>query len=282
MKRWQKFLISLSLLLMALILVGPFLIPVPPLENTVPPAQLAEPDSQFVEVNDLTVHYKETGSGEPVFVLLHGFGASLFSWREVMAPLSQFGRVIAFDRPAFGLTERPLPGEWDGQNPYSPEAQVDLVIGLLDALGVDQAILVGNSAGGTVALNTTLAHPERVQGFTYCFAVEHRPGEDHTIPRPAGYASYRDRQPYTLTLRGHHGEPRPFEMYVTSVAGLPSGRVRPVIASRSGKTPLSSRNSPTKTKSSASGAASTGTNSSGERPLWITATGQVGGPMRRE
>ena len=184
MKRWQKLLILLFLLLMALILVGPFLIPVPPLENTVPPAQLAEPDSQFVEVNDLTVHYKETGSGDPVFVLLHGFGASLFSWREVMDPLSQFGRVIAFDRPAFGLTDRPLPGDWVGQNPYSPAAQVDLVIALLDGLGVDQAILVGNSAGGTVALNTALTYPERVQALILVDAAVYAGGGSPAWARP--------------------------------------------------------------------------------------------------
>lgn len=184
MKRWQKLLLSLLIILTVLILVGPFLIPVPPLENTVPPAQLADPDSQFIEVNGLSVHYKETGSGKPVLVLLHGFGASLFSWREVMEPLSMFGRTIAFDRPAFGLTERPMPGEWNGQNPYSPEAQVDLVIRLLDGLGVNQAILVGNSAGGTVALNTALTHPERVQALILVDAAVYAGGGSPAWARP--------------------------------------------------------------------------------------------------
>ena len=80
-----------------------------------------------------------------------------------MEPFSQLGTVIAFDRPAFGLTERPL--EWEGQNPYSPEAQVELVIGLLDHFGVDQAILVGNSAGGTIAMQAALTYPERVSAL---------------------------------------------------------------------------------------------------------------------
>lgn len=64
-------------------------------------------------------------------------------------------------------------------------------------------------------------HPERVQGFTYCFAVEHRPGERHVIHKPAGYEQFRDRQPYTFVLRGHQGEARPFEMFEVSSAGLP-------------------------------------------------------------
>ena len=133
-----------------LLLVVPYLIPEPPLENTVPPEELADLDSRFIEVNGLRVHYKNYGQGEPVFILLHGFGASLFSWREITDPLSQYGTVIAYDRPAFGLTERPL--AWDGENPYNPQAQVELVIGLMDQLNIEKAILVGNSAGGTISI----------------------------------------------------------------------------------------------------------------------------------
>ena len=146
-----------------LVLAGPFLIPVPPLENTVPAESLADEDSRFIEVNGINVHYKIYGQGEPVFILLHGFGASLFSWHKVTNPLAQYGTVIAYDRPAFGLTERPL--EWEGENPYSQDSQVELVLGLMDALNVEQAILVGNSAGGTVAMLTALKYPERVQSL---------------------------------------------------------------------------------------------------------------------
>jgi pimeloyl-ACP methyl ester carboxylesterase len=145
------------------VLVGPFLVPVPPLTNTVPPEQLADPDSQFIEINDLSVHVKTRGLGEPVFVLLHGFGASLFSWHAVMDPISQYGTVIAYDRPAFGLTERPM--TWTGENPYSSQANVDLLLGLLDHFKVQKAILVGNSAGATVSMQFTLQHPERVQAL---------------------------------------------------------------------------------------------------------------------
>jgi pimeloyl-ACP methyl ester carboxylesterase len=150
-------------IVLVVLLVGPLLVPVPALESALPPQSLADPDSQFVEVNGLDLHVKTLGQGEPVFLLLHGFGSSLYSWQAVMEPLSQQGTVIAFDRPGFGLTERPL--EWEGQNPYSPEAQVELALGLLDHFGVHQAILVGNSAGGTVAMQVAQAHPERVSGL---------------------------------------------------------------------------------------------------------------------
>ena len=72
------------LVLIFLVLIGPFLVPVSQLSNTVPPEQLADPDSQFIQINGLTVHVKTMGQGEPVFVLLHGFGASLFSWHAVI------------------------------------------------------------------------------------------------------------------------------------------------------------------------------------------------------
>jgi pimeloyl-ACP methyl ester carboxylesterase len=145
-----------------IVLAGPFLVPVPALD-TRPVQSLADPDSQFVQVNGLNVHVKTMGKGQPVFVLLHGFGASLYSWREVMEPLSRYGTVIAFDRPAFGLTERPL--QWQGQNPYGAETQVELTLGLMDHFGVTQAVLIGNSAGGAVAMQTALAHPERVSAL---------------------------------------------------------------------------------------------------------------------
>jgi pimeloyl-ACP methyl ester carboxylesterase len=162
----RRWIIALTILFFfLLLLIGPLLVPIPPLEGTLPETDLADPDSRFIDVNGLQIHYKTQGAGQPVFILLHGFGASEFSWREVMTPLADMGTVIAYDRPAFGLTERPLPGEWSGISPYSPEAQDELVIGLLDELGIEQAILVGNSAGGTVALNTALNYPERVQGL---------------------------------------------------------------------------------------------------------------------
>jgi len=133
--------------------------------DTLPTEQLADPDSLFVDVGGLQVHYKVVGQGKPAFVLLHGFAASVFSWRKVMEPLSEAGMVVAFDRPGFGLTERHMPGEWDGESPYSPEAQADLTVSLLDELGIDRAVLVGHSAGGTIALLTALRHPERVEAL---------------------------------------------------------------------------------------------------------------------
>jgi len=168
--------------LLILVLMGPFLIPVPPLKNTVPAETLADEDSKFIEVNDVNVHYKVYGQGEPVFILMHGFGASLFSWHEVTTPLAEYGTVIAYDRPAFGLTERPF--EWEGENPYSQDSQIELVASLMDALNVEQAILVGNSAGGTLAMLTALKYPERVQSLILVDPAVYTGGGAPTWIRP--------------------------------------------------------------------------------------------------
>jgi pimeloyl-ACP methyl ester carboxylesterase len=184
MKKSPKILLGILAFLLLALGVGPFLIPVPPLTDTVSERELADPDSQFVEINGLSVHYKEQGAGEPVFILLHGFGASAFSWREVMGPFSELGRVIAYDRPAFGLTSRPMPGEWKGDNPYSPESQAAIIIGLMDALGIEKAWLVGNSAGGTVSVYTALTYPERVSGLILVDAAIYTGGGSPAWARP--------------------------------------------------------------------------------------------------
>lgn len=158
--RITLFILGLTLLIL---LVVPFLIPVSPLEGTVPTEELAGPESRFITLNDLQVHYQVAGEEEPVIVLLHGFLASVYSWREVMEPLAEQGRVITFDRPAFGLTERPM--EWEGENPYSAQYQVAQTMRLMDALGAESAVLVGHSAGGALALLAALEYPQRVKAL---------------------------------------------------------------------------------------------------------------------
>ncbi|TVR60841.1 MAG: alpha/beta hydrolase [Spirochaetaceae bacterium] len=141
--------------------VVPMVIPITQ-AGSVSPRDLAGPESRFVRLEGIEIHYEASSAelGKQAFVLLHGFGASTYSWREVVEPLSEIAPVIAFDRPAFGLTERPM--QWRGDSPYGPDAQVRIVLALLDHFGVDTAVLVGNSAGGSIAFRFALEHPERV------------------------------------------------------------------------------------------------------------------------
>lgn len=161
----KKTILIFLVVIIAAIIVGPLVIPLPPLDNIVPVDQLKYPLSQFAEINGVNIHYEEiSGPGENI-ILLHGFGSSTYTWHKVMDPLSKYGTVFAYDRPAFGLTERVIPGDDVSYNPYTFAYQTELLIRLMDENNIDQAILVGNSAGGTVALQAALDYPERIKSL---------------------------------------------------------------------------------------------------------------------
>jgi pimeloyl-ACP methyl ester carboxylesterase len=88
-------------------------------------------------------------------VLVHGFGGGTFAWRHVQQPLAdQTGcRVVAFDRPAFGLTSRP-PALADG-TPYTVESQALLLLEFCAALGLQQVLLVAHADGALLALRAS-------------------------------------------------------------------------------------------------------------------------------
>jgi pimeloyl-ACP methyl ester carboxylesterase len=188
--------LAILLALLSTAFFVPFIYPIAPLENTVTERDLADPDSLFIDVNDVTIHYKDTlatTESDVTFIMLHGFGSALFTWDAVTKDLSAYGRVIAFDRPAFGLTGRPMRGSWQGENPYSPQGQVSLLIGLMDSLKIDKAVLVGNSAGGTIATQTALEHPERVAGLVLVDAAIYAGGGAPAWVRPLLYTPQLNR-----------------------------------------------------------------------------------------
>ena len=150
-------------------LIGPLLLP-ETTSGTMTEREAAGPDATFVEVNGLSVHYTSAPfqgdrSDAPLIVLLHGFGASTYSWREVLEPLSAFGEVVAYDRPAFGFTERPV--DQSEPSPYGVEAQLDLLQAVIDewAEPGQDVVLVGHSAGGTLAAEFALRYPEEVSAL---------------------------------------------------------------------------------------------------------------------
>ncbi len=127
-------------------------------------------ESRFIEVNGFNVHYRIAGNGKQLIVLLHGSFLSLRSGRLVFDKLAETSTVIAFDRPAFGMTSRPLPSKTSKVS-YTPEAQCELVVSLVKNLGFNHALLIGNSTGGTIALLTALRHPESVEGLVLADAM---------------------------------------------------------------------------------------------------------------
>lgn len=97
-------------------------------------------------------------SGETLFVLLHGFGASTFSWRSVADQLAELGQVIAYDRPGFGFT--PLTSLDHEVDPYSLAGQVELLRQVItsEAKG-RKVVVIGHSAGGLIATEFALRYP---------------------------------------------------------------------------------------------------------------------------
>jgi pimeloyl-ACP methyl ester carboxylesterase len=168
----SRILAIIGAVVLALILVVPFLIPVQT-TGTATYKEVAGEGATFATAQGIDIYYEKTDfvcqedkdcSNPPVILLLHGFGANTFSYREVIEPLSQLGDVIAYDRPGFGLSERPT--SWEGENPYGSIGQ-DLIIDELIAQfapGRD-VILVGHSAGGTLAAQYVVDNKDAIQGL---------------------------------------------------------------------------------------------------------------------
>lgn len=157
-------------------LIVPFLIPVES-SGTLSAEQAAGPSAEFVTLQGLQVHIEsaehtgdlgdtlgDSAVEPPLIVLMHGFGASTFSWREVLQPLAQFGDVVAYDRPGFGFTERPT--EFSGENPYGVPGNLALLDAVLERFAhARDVILVGHSAGGLIAGEFVRLNPDRVDAL---------------------------------------------------------------------------------------------------------------------
>ncbi len=111
---------------------------------------------KLIEVDGVTLHYIEKGSG-PAIVMIHGFGGQTFSFRYQLQEFSRDHRCVAIDLKGFGYSERPEGGD------YSLEEQARLVLRAMDALGIDAAVLIGHSMGGEVVARAAAMAPERVE-----------------------------------------------------------------------------------------------------------------------
>lgn len=109
--------------------------------------------------NGIVTNYHDVGSGAPV-LLIHGSGPGVTAWanwRLTIPALAKQRRVIAPDMVGFGFSERPVDARYD------LDTWVSQAVGLLDALGIAVADLVGNSFGGALALALAIRHPTRVR-----------------------------------------------------------------------------------------------------------------------
>lgn len=162
-KRWHLIVLGIVLL----ILLGPLMVPVTT-NGQVSNREAAGEGAKFIEVSGVEVHYVQSPpkanceSDSKLVVLIHGFGASTQSWQAVQNDFSPCDEVISYDRPAFGFTERPL--SWQGLNPYSNAAQQQMLKAIITvfAKGRD-VVLVGHSAGGSIAAQFALDNADLVQ-----------------------------------------------------------------------------------------------------------------------
>jgi pimeloyl-ACP methyl ester carboxylesterase len=118
------------------------------------------PVGRFITVDGVRLHYADRGTGTPL-VLLHGNGSMIedFLSSGLIEQAAKKYRVIAFDRPGFGHSERPRSTVW------TPEAQAHLIAAALKEIGVPRAIVLGHSWGTLVAVALALKYPQEVQGL---------------------------------------------------------------------------------------------------------------------
>jgi 4,5:9,10-diseco-3-hydroxy-5,9,17-trioxoandrosta-1(10),2-diene-4-oate hydrolase len=154
--------------------------------------------SRFADVAGVRVHYQEAGAaGAPTLVLVHGFLASNFIWRDVLVPLAERGfRVVAPDLIGFGFSDKPADGE------YTIEAQARMIVGLLNKLQIERATLVGSSYGGAVAAHVAFDYPERVARLVLVGAVCNDALKRHPVLRLVATPAVGDvLSPALLDLR---------------------------------------------------------------------------------
>ena len=113
--------------------------------------------SGSVRVGEIEMYYLDVGEGEPV-VLIMGYGGDHTAWALQMSALTASHRVIAFDNRGVGRSDAP-------DCPYTTRMMAADTLGLMDALGVESAHVIGVSMGGMIAQELALAHGERVRSL---------------------------------------------------------------------------------------------------------------------
>jgi pimeloyl-ACP methyl ester carboxylesterase len=147
----------LLLLAVLLVLAAAFWLYTPDKSRALLEAAYLAPADSYVDIDGVRLRVRDTGPRDaPALILLHGFASSLETWEPWAERLSGKFRVIRLDLPGFGLTG-PDPG-----GDYSDARSVQLILGLMDRLGLPKATLIGNSLGGKLAWMFAAAHPDRL------------------------------------------------------------------------------------------------------------------------
>ncbi len=111
----------------------------------------------YALVNGIRLHYAESGGGENLVILLHGFPEFWYSWRHQLVALAGAHHVVAPDLRGYNLSDKP-----PRTDDYRMEVLVADVVGLIDHFGASQAAIVGHDWGAGVAWAVAEKHPDRV------------------------------------------------------------------------------------------------------------------------
>jgi pimeloyl-ACP methyl ester carboxylesterase len=110
--------------------------------------QTNDPKRTFVYSDQIRISYEVHGKGNSPLVFLHGFGASVETWRDVQSRLAHGNKLYLLDLKGFGLSSKPDDGK------YSLQDQADVVLAFIKSQNLHNVTLVGNSYGGAVCLYT--------------------------------------------------------------------------------------------------------------------------------
>jgi 2-hydroxy-6-oxonona-2,4-dienedioate hydrolase len=110
---------------------------------------------QYISIGDYNIRYFEEGQGETV-IFIHGLGQAMYTFRKNVRVLSEYCHVISIDLLGHGLSDKP---EID----YSIDDFSKLIVDFMDAMGIENASLLGFSTGAIIALDVAIKHPEYVK-----------------------------------------------------------------------------------------------------------------------
>lgn len=113
-----------------------------------------------IQANGIEIYYETHGSGAPL-VLISGLGYPLWQWHKMAPFLAEKFQVITFDNRGVGQSDKPA-------GPYTASMLAADVAGLLDALNIEKAVIMGHSMGGFIAQAFALEYPRRVNKLVLC------------------------------------------------------------------------------------------------------------------
>jgi pimeloyl-ACP methyl ester carboxylesterase len=141
-----------------------------------------------VPVNGIEIYYEERGSGFPL-ILSHEFAGSWESWKDQIRFFSRRYRVIAYNDRGYPPSSVP-----DDPQAYSEEQSVADLLGLMDALQIQQAHIGGLSMGGALTLKFGIAHPERCRSLTIAGAGSGTTNKEQFLREQHATASVFEQQ----------------------------------------------------------------------------------------